>query len=260
MEIGKNLIPNNVDTFIIDFDDTLVDTSKTFISVFENLKEEFCEVYEENKLGDGAKVYDEFIFACYYPEGMFYDDVDMRMISEKFIDFISNRDGISDEDSSKLKSLIKSVYEKDIDPHEGSIDFIKTLSNRGKNICIWTHSGQEWGERKVKRFFDEAGIPFEEIYLETVPLEDRKDSDGLSKLVFKLEEHFATKKENMVIVGDNPVADIGSAKEVLSHAIWVNRAMPEGYEYRKDTVDDFDSLNVRVVSHLDDIVSLLSDS
>jgi len=215
-----------VKAFIFDVDGTLMDTVKIFIETYEEV-----EVILKNIFKDKALAKEEFLAfkeEMYAEKGKYKDILDMYVISEKFSKDLFRRGLIREEDRARVEKPMKDIYKKIPDIYPDALDLLKNLKTKGYRISFSTHSG-DWGKQKIEYIWNLLGSDSEELIYLSIPLEEEKDSKSWKKIAKML----GLKCNEVVVVGDNPEADIENAVVAgINRCVFVRRKLPGDYKFR----------------------------
>jgi FMN phosphatase YigB (HAD superfamily) len=248
----NNPLPEKVKTFIFDVDNTLIDTTGMFVEMFSRFKTVLREVYDEKK---AEEVHDEF-----YEElhgGKYDHTVDYHYISGDFGEFLQERDGISDEDRGKIESCLVSIYDLVPPNLDFASELLDLVYEKGYTIAFWTHSGAEWADLKVKGLLKGTKVPFEDVFVFSIALSDHKDLGSLDYAIKTL----SVSPEEVVVVGDNIITDIKSAVDVgVKDVVWFRNGTPRGVSVQEEAEHIDDVVDMRVVSGLDQLISIVNAS
>jgi phosphoglycolate phosphatase-like HAD superfamily hydrolase len=215
---------------IFDVDNTLLNTHILFVNAYRD-----TEIMLEEKFGNGMgkELMDGFIFDMYNAKGKYKDVLDMVFLAERFSEKLVEQKLIKDTEKERyeIEKLLKGIYQQMPEFLPGAEDLLRCVYDKGYKIGFCTHSGDSWGDVKMKGIWERLKFSnVDPVYL-SISLSEQKGSEHWLETV----EMLGLKPEDVVVVGDNKEADILAAQKIgVDTCIWYKYAIPKDTNFYND--------------------------
>ncbi len=185
---------NNINAYLFDLDDTLIETHPIFVDKMAFA----CEFISNAKglnLKDVSKKIDSVI-----DEAFKIVAVNPKKLWDYVIESIKIEYGLNSSELAKVLEIFFSIYDEKPNVFEGSIELLEFLNNENKAVILVTHAERDWTVFKL----ESTGL---NKYIKNIYLADVNE--------YKNERHwneagqkYNAEKEKSCIVGDSINGDI----------------------------------------------------
>ena len=237
----KKKILEGIESVVFDLDDTLISTRKVFREAITEsskflLKSPMCSK-GKRKVDEVAEMMLEIIKAI--REEFFVRPAIMEMATLLTAQLL----GLDKKDKCVEKGLerIRRIYNRDVpEIFEGAGETVDVFNGIGIRTFLMTHGQEDYTWRKIIG----AGLigKFEKIVCFSV---DRKKEDQWENEFDKL----GLKTENILVIGDNPKADIEATIRLGARAVWVS----SGLERERSKVEELWKKRVIEIEKIGDL-------
>jgi putative hydrolase of the HAD superfamily len=228
----------NKKLFILDLDDTLIDTSDIYYVARESFIELFTGKYLTNSIIDTFEKIDteNFNKYGYDPHRYFISMVD----TYKTLENLNDLQDIIPE----IKKCYNLLFSK---PKliSGAIELLEFLRKSHKKLCLFTRGKKEFQNYKI----DSVGIRH---YFDFIKVADNKDA----KLFKEIIDRLGYSIDETVIIGDSIKSDIIPCMELKIDCIKYNYSH-NNYEWLQDKVE-IDSDCYLEVNNLWEVIAILN--
>ncbi|MDD4937939.1 MAG: HAD family hydrolase [Candidatus Shapirobacteria bacterium] len=216
LNLEKWIKNNNIYQFLFDLDDTICDTSPTFIehksqaATFLSLNEPKLtnDEWEKKIISIDNKLYKKF-------------GVNPQKWNQ-IIDELNNENPISLETQIKTKEILLHIYQTPLKPKVGAEKILKFLSSIDMPIGIVTHGNKEWTWKKFNWLNLDRYINWDDVFI--VNEDNPKNHDSWQEAI----NYFKIDPSNCAVIGDNPKSDINPAQKVgVKHCFLVENPLAQ---------------------------------